>query len=231
MDEARLRTWWARPLGGVRPFLLLSTAWIGAVACASDGARTGPVEQLLPAGLEGMHVGSTVGEMRQVAPGVGFTPYDGLGLKLSGDPSGFRAAWFSTGELFPEIPPEPGEEIREIRLEGDSVGADAIDRVSRAFGGKAAGVRCVRDGTVEVHVWEDGATRTGAELTLPSDGAGKAELRLFAGRWPGGMGFPGMGRRRARRADRRPGRIPERRDPPSDPATLITSDRNQSIEA
>lgn len=171
------------------PALLL---WLGAVACAPDRPRTGPVEHLLPPELKGMHVGSSVLELQQAAPGVSFTPYDGLGLKLSGDPSGFRAAWFSTGELFAEIPPEPDEEIREIRLEGDSLGAEATARVSRAFGGKAAGVRCVRNGTVEVHVWEDRATRTGAELTLPFDGSGRAKLRLFAGRWPGD-GLPRFG--------------------------------------
>jgi hypothetical protein len=166
--------------------------WLGAVACAPDQPGSGPVEHLLPPELQGVHVGSSVLELQQVAPGVSFTPYDGLGLKLSGDPSGFRAAWFSTGEPFAEMLPEPDAEIREIRLEGDSVGADAVARVSRAFAGKAAGVRCVRNRSVEIHVWEDGATRTGAELALPLYGSGKAELRLFAGRWPGD-GLPGFG--------------------------------------
>ena len=161
----------------------LAASW-SCSACAGDGeGSTIPPPGLLPSGLEQIRLGMPVEEVRRIAPGAVFSPYDGLYLAIDTDQSGFRRVTFFTGELYPERPPADNATLREIRLAGDSVDAKLVERISTAVGGARRVRRCAPAIASDVYIWQPAPPIAGVELIVSRVSPHKAHVRMFSGKW------------------------------------------------
>jgi hypothetical protein len=157
---------------------------LGFSACTGDRPeQTTPPAGILPHEIRDIRLGMTVAQLLISAPATEFAPYDGLHLAIENDRSGFRMLKFYTGELYPERTPASDARLEEIRLEGDSVDASVVTRISEALVGANPLHRCAHRIASDVVIWEPEAPTTGVELILSQQRPRRARLRLFAGRW------------------------------------------------